>query len=376
MNPDQSDPSNGGQDIVRAIDARVRTIDSGQYAKLTEHVLRSRWLPWLRREREVQKIEDLDTLDCRRFAQHLHALVEDGDIAGSTANRDFDVVRAFLGWCVDDERLDRNPAAPNRAADPLPEAVSENDRDFWSPEDRDRLLRHVDDRADRAFDADSDVDPVGAQRDRALAYLLAFSGVRIGEIVRDPQDDRKNGLRWDHVNLERGVMRVFGKTREWQSVPLPSDTASRLNRYRRVLEPPTDDWPVFPTRHAPTVSRRVRTHVADDEVDRRLEAGETTVHDLAREYEVPPPALTTNGARSVMQRLCEGAELDVDGYLRPHGGRRAAGHQVYTEASAEDAQALLRHQSVETTHRAYTDERTAETREVLDDVFDQGNPDE
>jgi len=375
VDSDQNGSSSGTQDIETAIDARVRTIDAGQYAKLTEQVLRSRWLPWLRRERNVDDLEDLDTLDCRRFAQHLHGLVEDGDLAGTTANRDFDVVRAFLGWCVDDERLDRNPAAPNRAADPLPEAVNQTDREFWSPDDRDRLLRYVDDRTDRAFDEDSDVDPVQAQRDRALAYLLAFSGARIGEIVRDPRDHRKNGLRWDDVDLERGVMQVFGKTREWQSVPLPSDTVERLDRYRSVLDPSTTHWPVFPTRHAPTVSRRIRAQV-DDDVDERLEDVETTIHDLAREYEVSPPALTTNGARSVMQRLCEEAELDVEGYLRPHGGRRAAGHQVYTEASAEDAQALLRHESVETTHRAYTDERTAETRDVLDDVFGQGDTDE
>jgi len=372
---DGADP--WGKDIQQAIDARVRLINSGQYAKLNENVLRSRFLSWLDQARQdphsdvdVEGLSEIDTLTCRRFAQHLHELVDDGEIAASTAHRDFAVVRAFLNWCVDDERLDRNPAAPNRASDPLPEDPGKTDQQFWTPEQRDQLLRFVDDRADQAFDEDSDVDIREAQRDRALVYLLAYSGVRIGEIVRDPMDDRRQGLRWEHVDLEDGIAQVFGKTREWQTIPLSTATVERLQRYRRAMDPATEQWPLFSTRHAPTVSRYVREAVTDD-VDALLE--DASIYEIARERKVTLPAITTNGARSVLKRLCDAAEVEVESYLKPHGGRRAAGHALYQQASAEDAQELLRHQSVETTHRAYTDERTAETRDVLDEVFDPDN---
>ncbi|MFB6177195.1 MAG: integrase, partial [Halobaculum sp.] len=86
--------------------------------------------------------------------------------------------------------------------------------------------------------------------------------------------------------------------------------------------------------------------------------------------EIPPPALSTNGARSLMERLCESASVDIDGeYLKPHGGRRGIGSEVYAE-DAELAQELLRHESIETTHEAYREQNVAERRDRIQDVLD------
>jgi hypothetical protein len=45
--------------------------------------------------------------------------------------------------------------------------------------------------------------------------------------------------------------------------------------------------------------------------------------------DIHPPSITTEGARSILQRLSATAELDVDhpkhDYLAPHGGRRGMG---------------------------------------------------
>jgi steroid delta-isomerase-like uncharacterized protein len=51
---------------------------------------------------------------------------------------------------------------------------------------------------------------------------------------------------------------------------------------------------------------------------------------VIRENEVVLPAISTEGARSVMKRLCDEADLDVDGeYLKPHGARRGLGDELY-----------------------------------------------
>lgn len=51
---------------------------------------------------------------------------------------------------------------------------------------------------------------------------------------------------------------------------------------------------------------------------------------------VAVPALTTEGARRVMQRLCEAAEVDVDeGYLKLHGSRRGMGELLYKRDRGE-----------------------------------------
>jgi len=42
--------------------------------------------------------------------------------------------------------------------------------------------------------------------------------------------------------------------------------------------------------------------------------------------DIRPPSITTDGARSILQRLSQEAEVDIDhpehDYLAPHGGRR------------------------------------------------------
>jgi hypothetical protein len=76
--------------------------------------------------RGITDLEDLAVIDCRRYAQHLRERVHDEDDALSAASAHangpyFTIVRAFLGWCVDDERIDANPARPNRVKEALPE---------------------------------------------------------------------------------------------------------------------------------------------------------------------------------------------------------------------------------------------------------------
>jgi len=45
--------------------------------------------------------------------------------------------------------------------------------------------------------------------------------------------------------------------------------------------------------------------------------------------DIRPPSLTTDGARSILQRLSEDGDVDIDhpkhDYLAPHGGRRGMG---------------------------------------------------
>ena len=48
-------------------------------------------------------------------------------------------------------------------------------------------------------------------RDRALASLLAYSVVWGAEILRDPNDKRRSGLRWRDVDLEAGMLVALGK---------------------------------------------------------------------------------------------------------------------------------------------------------------------
>jgi integrase len=124
---------------------------------------------------------------------------------------------------------------------------------------------------------------------------------------------------------------------------------------------------VFPTRHRPTLSRAARDQLGDDVVDDFLEDG-VNIMEACVAHDVDVPSLSTNGGRRVMRELCEQAGVGVDGeYLKPHGGRRALGRDVFVEKPGA-ATELLRHKDSSTTKRSYADVQRREVREVVDDI--------
>ena len=379
-------------DLAAAVRARLEALDAGNYRANTELVL-SQFADFLGEERGVTALDELDVLDCRRYAQWLRRRVADEDdpLSAASAHANgpyFTIVRAFLSGCVDDERIDANPARPNRVRDALPEYHGDRDRQFWSPEAREALLDALDERVRTELHGGSDgggrdsaggdgrplseLDPTPF-RDRAVVAVLAFTGVRGAEVFSDPRDEHRDGLRWADVDLDRGVASVLGKTRERQAVALTDDVVHALGQYRRVLDPATDEWPVFPTRHRPSLSRAAREGLAergwtDGEIEGALDQHDSM--ELLRRHGIAPPALSKNGARNLMRRLCESTGVDVDSeYLKPHGGRRALGDRLYA-ADAELAQETLRHESIETTHDAYREQNAVERRERIEDVLD------
>lgn len=377
MTPTDAGGSTGKTSLDAAIEARLDSLDSGNYRANNELVL-SQFATYLKEQRDITDLTEIAVLDCRRYAQWLRKRANDESDPLSPASAHtngpyFTIVRAFLGWCVDDERLDSNPARPNRVKEALPEYHADHDRQFWSSKARDALLEFVSERCHEALDESAE-SRARAFRDRAVVTMLALTGARGAELFNDPRDDHRNGLRWRDVDLENGVATVFGKTREQQPIPLTDRVVDALRRYYSVQDPPTDDWPVFPTRHHPSLAEAVHDGLAERgwelaNIEHAFE--DATGQELLREHEIAPPALTKNGGRSLMKRLCEDAEVTIDGeYLKPHGGRRGLGSQLYAE-DAELAQELLRHESIETTHESYREQNVLERRERLHDILDK-----
>jgi integrase len=358
--------------VTRYLEATAKGQGSGNYRDLAASAL-GRWTSWL----EPQGIRRLETIDdgvMRSYAQNLRCAVRDGDLAASTANTYYAAVRACLTWAVEDGHLTDNPAAASRATSELPEDTSEPNRQFWPPGDIHTLLADLTDRIDAAVAEDGLDAAVGPLRDRALVSLLASTGVRGAEVFRDTSDDRdgRQGLRWRRVDLDSGTLHVLGKNQEWEHAQLPGQAREHLRRHKDVQQPASEEWPVFPTQHTPSLYDAARTQLGErdwaaDVIENILD--EQPAGDVLREYDILPPAITVRGARSVMQRLCERAGLDVDGeYLKPHGARRGIGDLLYRE-SAELAQSALRHQSVRTTHNAYSHIDAAETADAVGDIL-------
>lgn len=366
------EPTDGGE-LEGAIQARLDALEAGNSRRSTRTAL-ERFETFLQCERAVDSLDDLDVQDCRRWAQQLRRDVHEDRLAGSTAQQYYARVRASCTWWVEDGRLDANPAKRKRAESELPEDTTEPRRQSWSSAQREQLLRETDRIVDVVQDERAEGDASGddllqAYRDRALAYLLAWSGVRGAEILRDPMDEKRDGVTWGDVRHE-GVLRLLGKTRKREAAPLREPVRNRLDRWQRVLDPPNDEWPIFPP-----LSKGALRHDLEERTPDLDLASDTSVRGRLNVYAergLVPPAASTNTGRMVMQRLSEAADVDVDeGYLQPHGGRRGLGDEIYDHDPVA-AQDTLRHESIETTNRAYREKKQAQRAGQLDELFDDG----
>jgi integrase len=374
--------------LTQFLTAKSKGDKSGNYRRNANRVISS-WIDWLD-QRDIDRFEQLDETILAYYAEHLRRRVAakeaettDGGIARSTAWTYYNTVSAFLGWASKWGYIRENYARAGLAQESMPErsATQQTEQQFWTPDQREQILNYVNKRAHDAIEENGRDAEIEA-RDRALVAVLAFTGVRGAEIFRAEHDNRtgRQGLRWRDVDLEEQTISVLGKNQQRQSAWLLEQAIPAVERYRLISDPPSDEWPVFPTRHAPSQYQCARTHLREvkHEDEESIEAilDENPIGEVLREYQMTPPAITTTGARSVMKRLCEAAELDIPtppegpGYLQLHGARRGIGDTFY-RMDRGTAQDLLRHQSLETTKDHYSHIDATEGAKRASELLDE-----
>ena len=289
---------------------------------------------------------DLSERVFREYARHLAG---DRGLKQNTVQTYYAYISAWCGWCVNEGYLKAHYAQRASATAPLPEddGRKPGDQQAWTPEQRHALTHYVDQQAREAIEAyttlPDEVDTLDEQRahyaalkaarDRGLVVVLAYTAVRVGELLRDPDDPRRRGVRWEDIDLEDGSMDVYRKKQQWDAASLPDPVVSPLRNYRQLMDPPTDRWPVFPTLDRRTLAGLVQEELADrgerpKGIDQRRGKYARDLL-LTLDEDIRPPSITTDGARSILKRLTEALEIDIDysrhDYLAPHGGRRGMG---------------------------------------------------
>ncbi|MFC7078260.1 phage integrase SAM-like domain-containing protein [Haloarcula halophila] len=286
--------------------------------------------------------EDLDERVFRAYARHLGS---DRALKQNTIHTYYHYISAWCGWCTNEGYLEGHYARRASATAPLPDddGRKPGDQQIWTPQQRHTLTRYVDDRVTDAIETyrtlPEDVDPLDRQRarytilkaarDRALVFVIAYTAVRVGELLRDPNDPRRRGVQWGEISLDDGNMDVYRKKQQWDIASLPGPVIAPLRNYRTLMDPPTVQWPVFPTFDQRTLATLVRDELGEQGAidDHRDEYARDFL--LALDEDIHPPSITTDGARSILQRLSEAAEVDIEhpkhDYLAPHGGRRGMG---------------------------------------------------
>jgi hypothetical protein len=143
-----------------------------------------------------------------------------------------------------------------------------------------------------------------ASRDRVLVVVLAYTAVRVGELLRDPDDPRRRGVRWEDIDLEDGSMDVYRKKQQWDAASLPDPIISPLRSYQKLMDPPTERWSVFPTLDQRTLAELVQEELADrgersDTIDERRDEYARDLL-LALDEDIRSLSTTTNGSRSIL----------------------------------------------------------------------------
>jgi hypothetical protein len=98
----------------------------------------------------------------------------------------------------------------------------------------------------------------------------------------------------------------------------------------------------------------------------------------ALEADVRPPSLTTDGARSILRRLTDAADVDVDhakhDYLAPHGGRRGMG-EVLVRAFGYTVAARYLDNSEEMVRKRYSHIEAGELGDVATEAIEEMDTD-
>jgi len=365
MTPDTESGKRIGQSLTDSFDrylqdkGKGRAGDGGNYRRNAAREL-ERFAEWAAGNRGRDKwtgvipedskrepaFEDLDERVFREYARHLAG---DRGLKQNTVQTYYRYISAWCGWCVNEGYIEAHYAQRASAMAPLPEddGRKPGDQQAWTSEQRHALTRYVDERARDAIETyttlPEEAPPLDRQRaryealktarDRALVFVLAYTAVRVGELLRDPNDPRRRGVRWEDLSVEDGSMDVYRKKQQWDAASLPDPVISPLRSYRKLMDPPNERWPVFPTFD----QRTLATLLKDELADRGLRS--ETIAEQRDEYardlllalaeDIRPPSITTDGARSILQRLSADGEVDIDhpkhDYLAPHGGRRGMG---------------------------------------------------
>ncbi|WP_255153131.1 tyrosine-type recombinase/integrase [Halorarius halobius] len=337
---------------------------------------------------------DLNERVFREYARHLSG---DRGLKQNTVQTYYAYISAWCGWCVNEGYLEAHYAQRASATAPLPDddGRKPGDQQAWTPEQRHALTRHVDEQAREAIEAyttlPGDVDSLDKQRaryvalkaarDRALVVVLAYTAVRVGELLRDSDDPRRRGVRWEDISLEDGSMDVYRKKQQWDAASLPDPVISPLRSYQKLMDPPTDRWPVFPTFDQRSLANVVREELTDrgEHAEAIQERRDAYTRDLllALEEDIRPASITTDGARSILRRLTDTAGIEIahpkHEYLAPHGGRRGMG-EVLVRAFGYTVAARYLDNSEEMVRERYSHIEAGELGDVATEALDEIDP--
>jgi len=362
--PDSDRP----KELVEVLESYLRVKGKGQdgssgtYRRNASREI-TQFIDWLA-NRDIRRLDEIDE---DLLAEYVNKGILSRELSARSVNKYYDYISAWIGWCHREGLVAQHYGIRERPRERLPDETTRKERlqQSWQQEERVVLLRHVNEQAAEAIDKDG-VAAYRPVRDWALVSILAYSGVRGSELLGNPDDNRRDGAQWRDLGDEYASLRVFGKSQEWEQRSIPPQAHGAIEQWERVLDP-ASEWPIIPTFHFPKLYEPLRTAgVRTDAIQ-----GHDEIFAAYADAGITPPALMTDGARKIMQRLTDNLNIDIDeGYLQLHGARRGVGRVLALQQGADAAADQLGN-SVEVVEERYSDILASERAEMTGEAFEK-----
>ena len=136
--------------------------------------------------------------------------------AVSTINRRLAALSSFLAWCVEREYIQTNPAKA------VKNLKQQNEDIKWlTPADEGRVIRYAKREHSIAQNGGTSAGKRWAARNRTIAYVLMYAGLRASELCSLNLEDLK-------ISERKGHVKVLGKGNKERTVNLNADVRRAL----------------------------------------------------------------------------------------------------------------------------------------------------
>ena len=194
---------------------------------------------WIRRNKRNPTLDHIGPEDIKRYLEHLRM---DRNYKSTTLSRTIASIRVFFGFCVMQGAIEASPAAHihnPKTPRKLPVFLVESEL-------KSLLRAPAADEREKQEASREDYRNLPA-RDYALLVVLAFTGVRLTELI---------GLNLGDVDFERMNIRVLGKGSKERIIPLNETVIQALRSWLEVRTSPPDVESVFVNRYGKVFSAR------------------------------------------------------------------------------------------------------------------------
>ncbi|WP_394239606.1 tyrosine-type recombinase/integrase [Niallia oryzisoli] len=171
----------------------------------------------------IQPDEYVTAADIRKWIDQLLNPTNIKPLAVTTINRRLNSLRSYYSWAIKEKILQHNPMAD---IEDLKSADEVSERIMWLTEDEfEDLLRIIRSKPVQSRGVNQEEK---YRRDRAIVYLLTYTGLRVDEL---------SNLKLTDIDLDLKRIRVVGKGRKVRTIPISNTLLAEIN-----------DWLAFRTK--------------------------------------------------------------------------------------------------------------------------------